>query len=216
MQSNRIREIIVMIPLLLSLSGTAIAASAEDCGIPDLRQQYAAASLAIVDATYKKNRPANNPEKIDLEKQGCISGYGLKGGFGLPSLAGGLLDGLKDKVCKAADDYLKSNLDQFSLSLKSPLNIADVDLGVERQDPEGCKDENGKKVECSWIDMKERDNELGVDFGDMIDDQFKKMPKVDSGFGDFDYDDGTDVKDYDYTTKKKKKTKSSSEGGSRR
>ncbi len=127
---------------------------------------------------------------MDLEDQGCISDYGLKGGFGLPSLAGGFLNGLKDAACKAADNFIASNVDQLSASLTSPLGIADVNLGV------------GKKGEGEgMISLEQRSNELGVDLKSVIDDQFDKLPSVDNGFGEYEYEGKGDITDYEYTTK---------------
>lgn len=182
---------IVMLPLLLVVSASSMAAMTdENCKIPSLRRDYAKATLAVADSVNTQIGEANDVAEIDLEEQGCISDYGLKGGFGLPSLASGLLDGLMDKVCSAADDYIASNLDKFSASLTTPLNVADVDLGLGKREP-------GEPL----IDTSTSESELGVDFDSMIDDQFKRLPKVDSGYGDYSYDAGADVKDYDYGTK---------------
>lgn len=188
------------------LASVPVSANTDSCQIPNLRKQYAEATLAVADSTHTKIRESNNTEDMDLKKQGCISDYGLKGGFGLPSLATGLLDGLKDKVCAAADDYIASNLDKFSASLTSPLGLADVDLGIGKRNSctkeEKAKDTEGK---CEGLlTMNERENELGFDSDKLITDQFKKLPDVDPGYTDFSYQGRNDITDYDYATKSSK------------
>lgn len=163
----------------------------------------------MADSTHTKIRDSNSTEDMDLKEQGCISDYGLKGGFGLPSLANGLLDGLVDKVCAAADDYIATNLDKFSASLTSPLGLADVNLGIGKRNK--CTEEekaNDPEGKCEGLlTLEENSNEIGWDSDKLIKDQFKKLPKVDSSYSDFSYKGRTDITDYDYTTKDRTEAK---------
>jgi len=218
--------VVALLPIMLTLSpvtfaegtGGAKAKSGTACAIANLRLNYAKTSLAITAAGHQKIVERSPPEDLDLEDEACISDYGLKGGFGLPSLAGGLLDGLMDKVCAAADSYLASNLEKFTASITSPLGLGDVDLGIGVRDP-GDEDDPDKPRD-PFFNMTERENEVGVDFGDMIDDQFEKMPEVDDGYTDYSYESDSDVTDYDYATKqskaKKAKKAETDESGARR
>ncbi|EAZ98377.1 hypothetical protein [Marinobacter sp. ELB17] len=212
--------VVALLPVILTLSpmtfaegaGGSKAKSGTACAIAGLRLNYAKASLAIAAAGHQKIVDRSPPEDLDLEEQGCIGDYGLKGGFGLPSLAGSLLDGLMDKVCAAADSYLASNLEKFTVSLSSPLGLADVDLGVGKRDSDDPDD--------SFFKMSERENEVGVDLDSIVNDQFAQMPEVDDGYTDYSYDSDSNVTDYDYATKqskaKKAKKAETDESGARR
>lgn len=175
-------------PLLLSLALALPSHAATSCKIADLREQYTKATGALNAALNEKRQTQG--EEIDLKDQGCISDYGLNGGFGLPSLASGFLNGLKDKACEAADNYLASNLDQLSVSLTSPMGVSDLDLDIGKR---GDDD--------SLVTLENRTNELGVDLHSLIDDQFDRLPVLDNGFGEYNYEGPGDYTDYDYTTR---------------
>lgn len=183
------RTLVLVLPFLLSVSGYV---DARECGIAEIRKEYAEATLKVASKTYEDSADRNDPEDIDFEEQGCISDYGFRGSFGLPSLASGFLDGLKDKACAAADEYIESNLSQFQAGFTSPLEAADLDVGIEQLEDD---DDGG-------VDFTEGENEFGPDAGGAIEDAFDKLPDVDSGYGDYQYGEDNSSNDYDYIDRK--------------
>lgn len=204
---------LLTLPLVLALSAGVSANDGEDsdgCGdLRDLRASYTDVTAAIIKSTHENM--ATPTEEIDLEEQGCISDYGIQGGFGLPSLAD--LGNLADQFCAAADSYISTQLGQFGAKLTSPLGLADLDLGIGARDPDDegdpdDPDDNGGGI----IDLDRNDNEIGFDSDKFIKDQFEKAPKVDSSYSDYNYDGGGSIdSETDYGTSKRKSVKSDGE-----
>ena len=200
----------LLVPMFLGLSSLATAAT--DCPqLTDLRNNYADVENEINRAMGERFQDKDgdgkpDTEDFDLEEQGCISDYGIEGGFGLPSMAD--LGGLMDQACEAADAYIGEQLSQFGANISSPLGLADMELGVDSYDK--CKaGETPDKDNCqnSPLNMSESTNEIGLDTGGFIDDQFDKLPEVESEYTDYEFEGEGDASDYNYGTSQKKKVK---------
>jgi hypothetical protein len=174
--------VLVCVPIQSSF---AQAASADpECIVDEVRKKYAERRGQIIIATDESVNQEDLDDTVDFEEKGCISSYGLDGSFSLASLAQGFLDGIRDAVCSAADNYLADQVDGLSASIDAPLGLAGVGGGLVR---------GGEGV-----NVEQRQNELDFDEEDWINDQFNDLPDVNPGYSDFNYGGGPEAGDENY------------------
>jgi hypothetical protein len=170
------------------------AGSGQTCIVDEVRDIYASGRGKIIQRTDELLNPEPLDETVDFEEKGCISSYGLNGSFSLASIAQGFLNGIKDAVCSAADNYLADQIDGLASSIDAPLGLGDVGGSLVR---------GGEGV-----NIEEGENTIDFDEEQWVNDQFDQLPDVNPGYSDFDYDAGSDIGDENYLDQ--------SRGGSRR
>jgi|GEM_PF-3015970 len=112
---------------------------------------------------------------FDAEEAGCISDYGANLGFGVvSSLAGNLLNSLKDAACSALDDYIEDSVSQFGASISAPMDLGEFDVGIGQQD--GLLTTTGEG------------RAFGFDFDKIMSDVSSELPQIEGSSVDIDGD----------------------------
>jgi hypothetical protein len=132
----------------------------------------------------------------------------------LASLAQGFLDGIRDAVCAAADNYLADQIDGLSASIDAPLGLAGIGGGLVRR--EECEEGDEECEEEQGVNFEQRQNELDFDEEDWINDQFDDLPDVNPGYSDFNYGGGPEAGDENYINQDRSGVIEQGEPGSRR
>lgn len=189
----RIRTVALMLLVTGPLSSPVLAATTpgtnDDCIVDDVRKVYAEGRGKIIERTDELLNPESLDETVDFEEKGCISTYGLDGSFSLASIAKGFLSGIKDAVCAAADNYLANQVDGLKASIDAPLGLGDVGGSLVRGG--------------SGVNVEQGENVIDFDKEKFINDQFDRVPDVNPGYSDFNYDSGPDIGDENYLDQKR-------------
>lgn len=184
---TRLSTAICLCLTVLSASERALAADqpSPTCIVDKVRQAYADGRKAIVKATYKNLDQADDlDKKVNFEEKGCISSYGLDGSFSIASIASNFLSGIKDAVCSAADNYLANQVAGVSAGIDAPLGLTNV---------------GGQLVRGGdGVNISEGNNAIDFKTDQWANDQFSRLPQVDSGYKDYNYDSGPDLGDQTY------------------
>lgn len=150
--------------LVVSEAHAQSAPSQAGCrALTKMREVNREANSAIAGARTKKT--LEDMPDFDAEEAGCISSYGANLGFGMvSSLAGNLLNSLKDAACSALDDYIDESITQFGSSISAPMDLGEIDLGLGRQDSLLKADGEGRA--------------FGFDFDKIMDDVADELPSI--------------------------------------
>jgi len=185
---NKPSKALALAVFVTSLSLTpssAQSASNEPCVVDEVRKKYNEDRGQVTKRVYDKVHEGNDlDDVVDFEEKGCISSYGLDGSFSIESIASSFLSGIRDAVCSAADNYLADQVDGLSASIDAPLGLSGAGIGINRGS-EGVNIEQGQ-------------NEIDFNAEGFINDQFDRIPNVNPGYTDYEYDSDSDIGDENY------------------